>query len=109
DNSNLLVVKKDGAREPFQREKLRQGIMHACAKLPISSERIDAAVMRIEQRLVETRKGEIPSRTIGEQVMRELRRLDKVAYIRFAAVYREFAELADFEREVGRLLRKAKR
>lgn len=109
ENGNLLVVKKDGKREPFSREKLRLGILRACEKLPISSDRIDAAVTRIEQRLVDSRKGEVRSATVGQHVMRELRRLDKVAYIRFAAVYREFAELADFERELGKLLRRAKR
>lgn len=108
EKTNLLVIKKDGAREPFNREKLRLGIVRACEKLPISSERIDKAIAKIEQRLAETGKTELPSKTIGESVMQELHQLHKVAYIRFAAVYREFADLADFESEVHKLLRKTK-
>jgi len=108
ETTNLLVVKKDGAREPFNREKLRLGMMRACEKLPISSERIEQALTRVEQKLAESGKGELSSKAIGEIVMRALRQLHKVAYIRFAAVYREFADLTDFEEEVHKLLRKTK-
>lgn len=106
---NLLVVKKDGGREPFNRDKLRLSFVRCCEKLPISSDRIDAAIARIEQRLAEKRKGEVSSKMIGEEVMRELRRIHKVAYIRFAAVYREFADLNDFEKELERLLKRTRR
>ncbi len=109
EHYGLLVVKKDGAREAYSREKLRRGVLRACEKLPISSERIDALVLRVEQRLFERGKGEVSSRLVGSLVMRELRKLHKVAYIRFAAVYREFAELADFEQELQRLLRRARK
>lgn len=108
ENAAFLVVKKDGRREPYSREKLRMGMLHSCEKLPISSDRIDDALARIEQLLLEERKGEVTSRAIGELVMRELRKIDKVAYIRFAAVYREFADLGDFEEELSKLLKKTR-
>jgi len=108
ETTNLLVVKKDGTREQYSREKLRLGMRRACEKLPISSDAIDKALARVEQRLAEGRKGEVPSSRIGDLVMRELKRISKVAYIRFAAVYREFADLDDFEAELQKLLKKTK-
>jgi transcriptional repressor NrdR len=109
ESITLLVVKKDGRREAYSREKLRLGIVRACEKLPISSERIDATVARIEQQLGEARKGEVSSRDIGDLIMKELRKLHKVAYIRFAAVYREFADLGDFEDELHKLLKRTRK
>lgn len=106
ETTNLLVIKKDGMREPFSREKVRLGMIRACEKLPISSEKIERGVLRVEQHLKDTVQGEVSSKRIGELVMKELRRIDKVAYIRFAAVYREFADLEDFEEELRKLLRK---
>jgi transcriptional repressor NrdR len=108
ESASFLVVKKDGTRQQFSREKLRLGVLRACEKLPISSDRIDRAVAKVEQQLAEHRKGEVHTRTIGELVMKELKRLNKVAYIRFAAVYREFADLQDFESELHKLLKKTK-
>ena len=108
ETTNLLVVKKDGTREQYNREKVRLGMTRACEKLPISNERIEAAVSRVETRLAENRKGEVSSKQVGELVMNELKRLNKVAYIRFAAVYREFADIEDFQAELGRLVNKAK-
>lgn len=108
ESVNLLVVKKDGTREQFSAEKLRRSMLLPCEKLPISSDRLEHAVARIEQRLAEGRKGEVSSKRIGDLVMLELRRINKVAYIRFAAVYREFADLADFESELRKLLTKTK-
>jgi transcriptional repressor NrdR len=108
ETTNLLVVKKDGTREQFDRAKLRKAITLPCEKLPISSEKIDRAVSRIEQKLAESRKGEVSSKKIGDLVIRELKKLHKVAYIRFAAVYREFADLADFESELAKLLKRTK-
>lgn len=107
ETTNLLVVKKDGTREQYDREKLRRAIGLPCQKLSISSERIDRALTNIERKLAES-KGEVSSSRIGDLVMRELKKLDKVAYIRFAAVYREFADLADFETELSKLLKKTK-
>ncbi len=108
ETTNLLVVKKDGTREQFDRGKLRKAMTLPCEKLKISSERIDRALARIEQKLTESRKGEVSTTKIGDLVMRELKKLDKVAYIRFAAVYREFADLADFESELEKLLKRTK-
>lgn len=79
---------------------------YPCQKLAISSDRIESAVNRIEQKLAE-KKGEVSSKTIGDLVMKELKRINKVAYIRFAAVYREFADIEDFEKELGRLLKRS--
>lgn len=99
---NLAVIKKDGRREAYSREKLKAGIVKACEKRPVSLEAIEAAVDRIEKALRDT--DEVTSSEVGERVMNELKAIDKVAYIRFASVYREFDDLTAFEREV-RLLR----
>lgn len=89
----LMVVKKDGRREEFDRDKLIGGIRKACAKRPVSEETIEQMVDDIESSLRATGKGEIASSVIGDLVMNELRRLDGVAYIRFASVYRDFADI----------------
>ncbi len=102
-----MVVKKDGTREQFSRQKLKRSILLPCEKLPISNDKIERAVSRIEQKIAEKR-GEVSSKKLGELVMMELKKINKVAYIRFAAVYREFADLADFESELGKLLKKTK-
>lgn len=104
ERPELRVVKKDGRRENFDYEKLKGGIMRACEKRPISSEKIDKMLGRIEDRLY--RKGkEIPSALIGDVVSSELKRVDKVAYIRFASVYRDFTELDDFKKEIKVLIK----
>lgn len=103
---NLVVVKKDGKRERFDREKLFLGMLKACEKRPISKDAIDSAVNDIEQKLKSLKTTEIPSRFIGELVMRKLKKLDKVAYIRFASVYRSFTDLESFEEELKRLIKK---
>ena len=99
---NLLIVKKDGSREPYSREKIKSGMLKACEKRPVSMETIDRALNRIENTLRDN--SETSSREIGEMVMNELKSIDKIAYIRFASVYREFDDLASFEREL-KLLR----
>ena len=95
-----LVVKKDGTREPFSRGKVLKGIVLACEKRPISREKIEQAVQEIESELRRKNKAEIPSADIGKMVMERLVKLDKVAYIRFASVCREFKGLSSFEREI---------
>ncbi len=102
---NLLVVKRDGRREPFDRQKLFEGIRIACAKRPISIETIDELVSNIEANLYQLGKGEVSSRTIGEMVMERLRDLDGVAYVRFASVYRSFRDLETLKREVDEMVR----
>lgn len=108
ETTNILVVKKDGTREQYNREKLRKGIVIACEKLPISSDRIDGVVDRVEKKLSE-KKGEVSSKYIGELITKELKKVNKVAYIRFSAVYRQFADLESFEKELGKLIKKTKR
>ena len=101
---NLLVVKRDGRRESFDRQKLFEGIWKACAKRPISSEQIQDLVSHIESELYNLGKSEVPSRVIGELVMDHLRELDGVAYVRFASVYRSFADLERLKREVDEMI-----
>ncbi len=103
------VIKKNGGREPFDRQKILQGLKKACEKRPISVDALDAAVNRIEKRIQELGKSEVPSRTIGEEVMNELHGLDQVAYVRFASVYREFKDLGEFMNELKDLLQEDRR
>ncbi len=100
---DLKVIKKDGRREPFDRNKIKVGILKACEKRPISEERIEKMINKIEERLRKKGK-EIKTSLIGEIVSQELRRIDKVAYIRFASVYRDFTDLSDFKKEIRGLL-----
>jgi transcriptional repressor NrdR len=95
----LRVVKKDGRREEFDREKVRKGIERACEKRPISAEEIDKMLASIEEKLRKMGK-EVKSTAIGELVSRELKKADKVAYIRFASVYRDFRDVGDFKKEI---------
>ena len=91
-----LVVKKDGRREQFDRQKLAAGIIRACEKRPVSIETIDNTVDAIEFRVSELRNKEIPSAEIGDFVMEALKKVDKIAYVRFASVYREFSDISQF-------------
>jgi transcriptional repressor NrdR len=95
-----VVVKKDGRREPFDMVKIRNGIKKACEKRPIPTEAIEEIIERVEQACQEYQGKEIPSTAIGEQVMRELKGLDGVAYVRFASVYRSFKDVGDFMDEL---------
>lgn len=99
----LTVIKRDGRREPFSREKLVMGIKRACQKRPVAEEEIASAVGRIVEGLAADFDREVSAQEIGERVMRELRRLDPVAYIRFASIYRQFEEIHDFVEEATRL------
>jgi transcriptional repressor NrdR len=101
----LLVIKKDGRREPFSREKILNGILRACEKRPIPAERIHAIVDAIENDLLRQGVDEVHSSVIGERVMEELHRLDEVAYVRFASVYRHFKDLNEFLEELRSLLK----
>ncbi len=100
----LLVVKKDKRREPFDSQKIRNGIVHACEKRPVSLGEIDAIVTRIEQSVYNTMEAEVTTRQIGEMVMEELKKLDEVAYVRFASVYRQFTDISSFMEELTKLL-----
>jgi transcriptional repressor NrdR len=103
--ANLMLVKKDGRRQEFDREKLRASLQKACTKLPISSETIARIVDQVESDLRGRDALEVPSSVVGDIVMEKLRALDKVAYIRFASVYRAFADVSSFEDELRKLLR----
>ncbi len=105
EESLPMVVKKDGRREPFDRTKILAGLKKACEKRPISVATIEAVTDRIEKRVQEMGETEIQSRSIGEEVMRELHQLDQVAYVRFASVYREFKDIDQFMDELKTLAR----
>jgi transcriptional repressor NrdR len=102
----LRVIKKDGKREDFSRQKLLTGLHKACYKRPIPEERIEQLVDEVERDLHQRFDGEAPSRVIGEHVMALLKELDQVAFIRFASVYREFTDVTDFVEEAGTVLGK---
>jgi transcriptional repressor NrdR len=104
-----MVVKKDGRREPFDRVKIRNGVMTACEKRPISMEDMDKIVENVEIACQEFQGEEIPSSAIGEKVMSELKVLDGVAYVRFASVYRQFRDVGEFMSELKDLLSKGKK
>ena len=97
------IVKTSGDREPFHEEKLRAGILRALEKRPVGSDQIEAAIHRIKKHLRARGEREIPSRLIGESVMAELARLDQVAYIRFASVYRSFQDVNEFREVIEHL------
>ncbi len=98
--AGLMVVKKDGRRQEFDPGKLRQKLRVALAKRPVGEEEIEALLAAVESELLARGTAEVPSSAIGEAVLRHLKRLDQVAYIRFASVYRQFADLDDLRREV---------
>ncbi len=98
-----LIVKKDGSRGNYDREKIRIGIQKALEKRPVSIEKVEEAINRIKTILRATGEREIPSREVGEKVMKELRDLDEVAFVRFASVYRSFKDLNEFRQEIDRL------
>ncbi|MBI4801413.1 MAG: transcriptional repressor NrdR [Elusimicrobia bacterium] len=100
EQNPLIVIKKDGRRENFSREKLKNGFTKACQKRDISVEKIDEAAREIEKALRNEDKSEIPSSLVGEWVIKKLKKLDKIAYIRFASIYKDFADVKDFEREI---------
>ena len=104
EESPIKVIKKDGTRVPFDRSRIRAGIEKACYKRPISNEQIDNVVAEVEAAIYEEGLRELPSRQIGELVFNALRELDKVAFVRFASVYREFKDVNDFVDELQPML-----
>jgi transcriptional repressor NrdR len=102
EEKDIIVVKKDGRREHFADEKLRLGLIKACEKRPVPIGEIDNIVEEIKDKL--SKKGkEVSTKTIGEMVMNKLKKLDKIAYIRFASVYKDFKDVSDFKKEVKEL------
>ncbi len=103
EHEGLMVVKRDGRREEFSREKLFNGLKKACQKRPISPQAIEDVLDRIVEQITNHYENEVPGTAIGEKVMAELRELDEVAYVRFASVYRRFQEATDFVHEIKKL------
>jgi transcriptional repressor NrdR len=106
ETAAITVVKKDGAREQFDRAKIIGGMLKACEKLPVKRENVEKMADEIEAELKAAEEAEIESKKVGELVMKKLKKLDKVAYIRFASVYKEFKDLDDFEKELQKLQKK---
>jgi len=103
-----MVVKKDNRREPYERNKVIAGVVKACEKRPVSMEAIEQLTGRIEAAVAERGGKEVPSSFIGSAVMNELHRLDQVAYVRFASVYRSFKDIEEFMRELEELIQRRK-
>ncbi len=103
ERGGLFVIKKDGRRERFERKKLEKGIEKAFEKRPVPKEKIDKMINEIEEKLRQKGKKEIKSSSIGELVMKKIKKLDNVAYIRFASVYRNFQDVNDFKKELKEL------
>ena len=103
------IVKKDGTREPFDRQKIKRGLEKACWKRPISDAQLEAILTTVENELEARFEMEVPSREVGELVMQHLRSLDQVAYVRFASVYRQFEDVHDFVHELKPMLDEARR
>ncbi len=100
-----VIVKKDNRREPFNRDKILQGLRTATSKRPVSASRVEKIVDKIEQTLLERGEKEMPSAFVGELIMRELHDLDQVAYVRFASVYRQFRDIEEFMKEISTLIK----
>ncbi len=105
ENINLYVIKKDGRRESFDRDKLKKGILTSCEKTKVSIDTVEKIVTDIERELRTRNSVEVKSKEIGEMVAKRLKKLDKVAYIRFSSVFKRFVDVEDFEKEVKRLIK----
>ncbi len=109
ESAPLRVVKKDGARAAFDRQNIRNGLLRACEKRPVSIEQLDAVVERVERQCLEAFDKEVPTKVIGNLVVQELKSLDQVAYVRFASVYRDFQDVTEFMRELLPMIRNVKK
>jgi transcriptional repressor NrdR len=105
----IKVVKKDGSRVPLDREKIRRGLERACWKRPVSDEQIEAIVAAVEHEVFTNFDTEVDSRVLGDLVMKHLREVDQVAFVRFASVYREFKDVSDFAQELQHMLSEKRR
>jgi transcriptional repressor NrdR len=106
EHTPLVVVKKDGRREHYSREKIMNGLLRACEKRPVSRDALEKLVDEVEESIGRRVRGEIPTQEIGNEIMKLLGGLDQVAYVRFASVYREFKDVTQFLDELRRLLEK---
>lgn len=105
EDQPLVVVKRDGRREAFDRRKILAGLLRACEKRPVNTEALEELAATVDRQVRELGEPEVSSTTIGEMVIEQLRRLDEVAYVRFASVYRQFKDASHFRSELERLLR----
>ena len=105
ENVNLVVIKKDGKREQFDRDKLKRGIIRSCEKTAVSMEEIEKIVTEVERELRGADSVEVESKKIGQMVAMKLKKIDKVAYIRFSSVFKRFVDIEDFQEEVKRLIK----
>jgi len=105
ENVNLVVIKKDGKREQFDRDKLKSGVVRSCEKTKVSMDEIEKIVTEIERELRGGESVEVESKKIGQMVASRLKKIDKVAYIRFSSVFKRFVDIEDFQEEVRRLIR----
>lgn len=101
---NFVVVKKDGTRESYDREKLERGIWIACGKRPVTQAQVTDLLSKLEEKWMSSKNKEIPSQKMGQDVMLALKELDEIAYIRFASVYRNFKDVEEMKKEIGQLL-----
>ncbi len=99
----ILVIKKDGRREKFEREKLRRGIIRSCGKTTVSADQIEKIINLVTEEIKQQSSTEVESRMIGNLVAQQLKKIDKIAYIRFASVFRRFEEVEDFQKELKKL------
>jgi len=109
EGTTIKVIKKDGAREPFDPVKIKRGLEKACWKRPVSDAQIEAILSSVENELETRLESEVESRVVGEMVMQRLRQVDEVAYVRFASVYRQFKDLHDFVDELKPMLAESRR
>lgn len=105
ENVNLYVIKKNGRREQFDRDKMKHGILTACEKTKVSVEEVEKIVTDIERELRNRDSLEVKSKEIGEMIAKRLKKLDQVAYIRFSSVFKRFVDIEDFEKEVKKLIK----
>ena len=105
----LMVIKKNGQRQPFDRNKIMTGLLKACEKRPISAQRIESILDTVEKTLLRKHNKEVPSWQIGELIMKKLHSVDQVAYVRFASVYREFKDVGEFMKELKDLVKKERK
>ncbi len=101
EDLTIKVIKKDGSRVPFDREKIKQGLQKACWKRPVGEQQIEAVISAVENEIYREENNEVESQKLGELVMQQLQKLDQVAFVRFASVYREFKDARDFAQAIG--------
>lgn len=108
EKTPIIVVKRDGKRETFDREKIIKGILRACEKRPVSADEVERIVQNVEKNLYNNMEKEVSSLKIGEMILKQLRAVDEVAYVRFASVYRQFRDISEFNHELKVLMQEEK-